>query len=121
MTTDLYQIKDYVKEDNSITCGVGYNAAHEIFDGHFPGNPIVPGVCTMAMVKTLLESALEEKLLLKESSNVKFLGLITPAMSPMLSLSWKEGEGGQLLVTASLTEDGTSLFKMSATYGRISK
>jgi 3-hydroxyacyl-[acyl-carrier-protein] dehydratase len=118
MTTDLYQIKDYVEADGSITCRISYNAAHEIFKGHFPGNPIVPGVCTMAMVKALLESALQEKLLLKESPNVKFLGLITPVMSPTLSLSWKNREGDQLQVTSSLAEEGTTLFKMSGVYGR---
>lgn len=119
MTTDLYKISDYVKADGSITCGVSYDAAHEIFKGHFPGNPIVPGVCTMAMVKALLEAAVKEKLLLKEASNVKFLGLITPLMSPVLSLSWKEGEDAQLQVTASLVEEGTTLFKMSGVYGRV--
>jgi hypothetical protein len=75
----------------------------------------------MAMIKALLESALEDKLLLKESSNVKFLGLITPSMSPTLNLSWKEGDDSQLQATASLTENGTNLFKMSASYQRVAE
>ena len=121
MTTDLYQISDCVNTDNTIMCKVAYNSAHEIFKGHFPGNPIVPGVCTMSMIKALLESTVKQKLLLKESPNVKFLGLITPSMSPTLNLSWKEGDDSQLQATASLTENGTKLFKMSASYQRVAE
>jgi 3-hydroxyacyl-[acyl-carrier-protein] dehydratase len=101
--------------EGALECSIAYNAAHEIFKGHFPGNPIVPGVCTMAIVKELLEGALQQKLLLKESKAVKFLGLINPTMSPTINLTWKE-EAGQINVTASLQESGTSLFKMSGSY-----
>jgi 3-hydroxyacyl-[acyl-carrier-protein] dehydratase len=116
MTTDLYQIADYAETDNSITCRISYDSSHEIFKGHFPDNPIVPGVCTIAMVKAVLEASLKRKLLLKESAAVKFLGLITPSMSPTLNLSWKEEDDQHLQATAAMTEDGTTLFKMVATY-----
>ncbi len=52
---------------------------------------------------------------LKEAKAVKFLGLINPAMSPMVKLTWKE-EAGQINVSATLQEGATSLFKMSALY-----
>ena len=88
---------------------------HPAYEGHFPGNPIVPGVCTIAIIKELLEKALEKKLVLKESKAVKFLGLINPAMSPKVTLAWKE-EGDHINASATLHEGPTALFKMSAQY-----
>jgi hypothetical protein len=69
----------------------------------------------MAIVKELVEKALQQKLVLKESKGVKFLGLINPAMSPTINLSWKK-EADQISVIASLQEGTSSLFKMSGTY-----
>lgn len=113
--SSFYRVEDLKQERDTLACSVVYNATHEIFKGHFPGNPIVPGVCTMAIVKELLEEALQQKLTLKESKAVKFLGLISPSMSPTISLSWRE-EGGQINAIASLQEGATSLFKMSGSY-----
>ena len=116
MTTDLFQLTDHTQSDNTITCRITYAPDHEIFKGHFPDNPIVPGVCTIGMVKSVLEKSLKKDLILKESGSVKFLGLITPTMSPTLNISWKETEEGHLQATATLTEASTNLFKMAALY-----
>jgi 3-hydroxyacyl-[acyl-carrier-protein] dehydratase len=115
MKNDFYRISAFEKSEDKLSCTLHYDAAHEIFQGHFPGNPIVPGVCTMAIVKELLEEALQQTLMLKESKTVKFLGLIDPSMSPAVSLSWKE-EAGHIHATASLQDGSTALFKMSGNY-----
>lgn len=111
----FYNVTDCEYTQSALNCIVVFNAAHEIFSGHFPVNPIVPGVCTMAIVKELLENALQQKLVLQEATVVKFLGLISPYMSPTLNLSWKE-ESGQYVASASLQDGATSLFKMSGSY-----
>lgn len=54
------------------------NAEHPIFKGHFPDNPIVPGVCQVQMVKELVEKALNHSVRLYESDNIKFLSMINP-------------------------------------------
>jgi 3-hydroxyacyl-[acyl-carrier-protein] dehydratase len=115
MKDNFYTTSALEKGEGSLTCTIHYNAAHRIFEGHFPGNPIVPGVCTIAIVKELLEEAITQKLLLASAPTVKFLGLINPSMSPVLTLTWK-GEGGQTQTTATLKEGPRALFKMSGTY-----
>src|ERR1041384_2991215 len=115
MMNSFYSVSELEQEDGSLSCTLHYNAAHKIFEGHFPGNPIVPGVCTMAIVKEQLEKAVGHRLRLKESKTVKFLSLITPTMSPRLTVNWKE-ESGRITTTATLQESGTPLFKMSGTY-----
>jgi 3-hydroxyacyl-[acyl-carrier-protein] dehydratase len=42
------------------------NPKHAIFAGHFPGQPVVPGVCMLQIIKEGLEQALDKKLVYKQ-------------------------------------------------------
>src|SRR4051812_1982241 len=76
--------------DMAIACTILFNASHEIFEGHFPGQPVVPGVCTMQIVKELMEQHTGKRLFLQQAANVKFLQLIVPDVQPAVTISWKE-------------------------------
>ena len=52
--------------------------SHEIFSGHFPGNPIVPGVCMVQIIIELVSKALARPVKLVRCDNLKFLRLIRP-------------------------------------------
>lgn len=43
--------------DGSYSCTVGINPGHDIFRGHFPGKPVVPGVMTLMMTRRCAEMA----------------------------------------------------------------
>jgi 3-hydroxyacyl-[acyl-carrier-protein] dehydratase len=60
------------------------NPDHPIYQGHFPGNPVVPGVCQIQMVKELVEKAVDHPLRLTLSDNIKFLSMINPLENPRL-------------------------------------
>lgn len=62
------------------------NGQHEIFKGHFPGNPIMPGVCMMQIIKELAEQITGKSLFMERLSNVKFMALINPETTPELRL-----------------------------------
>jgi len=115
MLNDFWKINTYQQTENSIACNISFDAAHAIFKGHFPQQPIVPGVCTMHIVKALLEAALSSKLILRNSSAVKFLRLITPESSPEVSIDWKE-DGGTINASVTLKDGGAAIFKMNAIY-----
>ena len=96
---------------NSLKCQLRYDAAHSIFQGHFPGKPIVPGVCSVEIIRELMELALQKAIILRKSSNIKFLRLLTPEDRPVADLNWKE-ENGELLVQAVMKVDEANVFKM---------
>jgi 3-hydroxyacyl-[acyl-carrier-protein] dehydratase len=62
------------------------NEKHEVFKGHFPGNPIMPGVCMMQIIKELTEQITGSALFMQSLSNVKFMALINPFNTPELLL-----------------------------------
>lgn len=51
-----------------------------LFQGHFPGNPILPGVFQIEMIKHCLEKVLKISLCLKTVKKTKFSSLIHPGV-----------------------------------------
>ncbi len=48
------------------------------FSGHFPGDPIVPGVAQLGMVLDVLQQACEQTLAVTEISRIRFRRIIRP-------------------------------------------
>jgi len=86
-------LKDFYKvlseentSDSKYTITILVNEKHEVFKGHFPGNPIMPGVCMIQIIKELTENITESTLMIQTLSNVKFMALINPEATPELRL-----------------------------------
>lgn len=115
LINDFYNCLDIHKGENEFNCRVVFDPGHAIFKGHFPGQPVVPGVCMMEIVKELLQQQTDKSLVLRNAGNVKFLQLITPEIQPTVNISWKEGNAGYS-VSASFNNGGATLFKLNGNY-----
>ena len=74
----IYRINSLKSDKNEITATISFNEKHKVFEGHFPGNPIVPGVVQVQILKDLMESELKSKIFLNKAKNIKFLNVIIP-------------------------------------------
>jgi 3-hydroxyacyl-[acyl-carrier-protein] dehydratase len=84
---DFYKVLSQEKTtDSKYSITILVNEKHEIFKGHFPGNPIMPGVCMIQIIKELTEKITESTLMIQTLANVKFMALINPENNPELSL-----------------------------------
>ena len=84
---ELYEVQNLVKNDQEVKASVKLNANHEVFKGHFPDNPVMPGVCMIQMIKELSEQTLNKKLFLTKASNVKFMAIINPLLNETIELT----------------------------------
>jgi len=82
----LFKISSLQHEVNVINAILEIDELNEIFAGHFPDHPVVPGACMLQVVKEVLASALNKPLRLVKADNIKFLSLIEPS-SQTLQLS----------------------------------
>ncbi len=48
-------------DDGSYSAAITFDPAFTGFDGHFPGNPVVPAVCQLSAVEVLAHMALGHK------------------------------------------------------------
>jgi len=88
---------------------------HPIFQGHFPGLPVVPGVCMMAIVKELLEEAVNRPLQLLQTANIKFLSLINPLINEIVDVELKyiSGENNTLVLEGNISVNKLTFFKIT--------
>lgn len=124
MTTilkDFYTLESYDKSENgSFSAKIKLNQDHNIFNGHFPGNPVTPGVCMMQIVKELTEEFTDKKLFLKSASNVKFMAIINPFETPDLIMQLDIKEIDNEVKVKNTTSFGETIaLKMSVNYTKI--
>ncbi len=85
LKNSLYKVLHKETDVSGITYSVELDSEHFIFKAHFPGQPIMPGVCIVQMVKELLEDSLGKSLCISRIKNVKFLSAISPQETSSLS------------------------------------
>jgi 3-hydroxymyristoyl/3-hydroxydecanoyl-(acyl carrier protein) dehydratase len=64
------------------------------FQGHFPGNPILPGVCLIEAVLGVLESAHGKPLRLKKVASAKFREPVKPGQPIVIDCASSADERG---------------------------
>jgi 3-hydroxyacyl-[acyl-carrier-protein] dehydratase len=109
----LYKIRSL----NAIADGSGFMAEieldprHPLFEGHFPGNPILPGVCTVQIIRELLEQSVQKSLRMTRAGNIKYLGFVNPVIMPVLTiqLQIKPAEGSTVSCSATISSHGVSI------------
>lgn len=113
----LYTLEQEQAVGETGTYQVLWNAAHPVFEGHFPGRPVVPGVCMMQTIQELLEKLLQKKVLFKKAAQQKFLNMIDPNAHPRVeaTVQYKLQEG-EIKVTASLKHEDITFMKFQGTF-----
>lgn len=87
LLNDFYTVESSEKlTDSKYIFWIVLQAQHPIFEGHFPNNPVTPGVCMLQIVKELSENITRDPLFLRQATNVKFMALINPVTHPKLKL-----------------------------------
>ncbi|NVO18770.1 MAG: hypothetical protein HXX13_03670 [Bacteroidetes bacterium] len=75
---NLYSVESISYVESKLDCIITINENHELFNGHFPGNPIVPGVCSVQIIGELLSLNFGKEYHLVSSDNIKFITLVNP-------------------------------------------
>ena len=82
------------------------NPAHPVYEGHFSGNPVVPGVCQVQMISELISVIKGSALRLMHADNVKFLSLMVPDKNRVIDadIRVRTAENGEISANATLQE-----------------
>lgn len=115
---NFYTILDSQQTEQTFAALLALNAAHPIFEGHFPGQPVVPGVCMMQTIQELLEKGLQRKVLLQKATNMKFLVMINPVLQPQVNteLQYTLQEDGTVRASAVIKSENTVFMKFQGTF-----
>jgi 3-hydroxyacyl-[acyl-carrier-protein] dehydratase len=114
----LYKIISLKNAESTIEAVLEIDKINEIFEGHFPGQSVLPGACMLQMVKEVLVIVLGKTLRLKKADVMRFTRVVDPALSNLISLSiiFDIKDDGIIGVIAKLINDGSVCLKMQGVF-----
>ena len=106
------------QSDNEIIAKIILNPDHEIYKGHFPNNPVVPGVVSVQIVNEILSEHLEKKLMTSSAKSIKFPAMINPNVNPQLfvKIKYNENEDYSYKITAQIFFEDLIFLKFSGSF-----
>jgi|APTNR8051073442_1049403.scaffolds.fasta_scaffold17126_2 3-hydroxyacyl-[acyl-carrier-protein] dehydratase len=109
----FFYILDTEQTENNYKVKIGFNAAHEIFNGHFPDMPVVPGVCQVQVLKETISNLLGRDWFISTASSIKFLAVIEPLKTKELTMHIKvtNQETDKLSVSAEYQNEQDTFFR----------
>ena len=119
LNKDFYKIQTINQvNDNTIHVSILLNKNHDVFNGHFPNNPITPGVCMIQAIKEIAQTQVNSLLFIHKISNVKFTAIINPNVNPDLILELSLINENNTIKVKNITKftDGTIALKCNGTF-----
>lgn len=82
LITDYYTIKNVKQEEDRTIYDISLNPACSVYAGHFPGEPVAPGVCNIQMIKECAELIVGKPLFLGYIQSCRLTTLMSPEEHP---------------------------------------
>ncbi len=124
LLNDFFYIRELELLEEEIHAVLKINPDHQILMGHFPGFPVVPGVCMMQMAREVFEQV-KGAVRITQGETMKFLALLNAGQHPTvkLNITFKE-LASEYAITANLfsseSENGSvpsvTFFKFKGLY-----
>jgi 3-hydroxyacyl-[acyl-carrier-protein] dehydratase len=117
LLNNFFTLTDVEAIGPDIKASLVINARHKIFEGHFPGQPVVPGVCMMQMVKEIIEQVTAKQTCLVKAQEMKFLAIINPKQNNTIQATLKYTvQQHDIIVMATLFKDELIHFKFKGQF-----
>lgn len=102
---DYYTIEGREKAEGKAFFHIRLNPDCPIYQGHFPGEPVSPGVCNIQLLKELAEEVAGCELMMNHLNLCRLTTLVTPLTHPTM-------------VATLVLEESSDGYKLHATLGK---
>lgn len=116
MEDQFFTLESISEEDGVHLATVSLNPAHSVYQGHFPEQPIAPGVMLMDMCRRVAGAILKAEVRIAAARSMKFVKIVDPnnVGSLTIKITFKDSEAGQQMNCVACWDDDT-YFKIVAT------
>ena len=114
----IFSLGQVSSNEDKHSINVELDANHEVFKGHFPDQPVLPGVVQLELVKYCLEQITGKSLTTNAIKSVKYLQVIDPreTTSMQVDITVKSNDDTGISIAATINNGDTGLMKLSASY-----
>ncbi|MBQ3857448.1 3-hydroxyacyl-[acyl-carrier-protein] dehydratase [Segatella baroniae B14] len=101
----FYRVVSREEKDNNIVFHVELLPECDVYQGHFPGNPVSPGVCNIEMIKECVMQVVGRKLVMNKLDRCRLTAVASPSVCPTLDVTVHVEEGeSSVKVLASIAD-----------------
>jgi 3-hydroxyacyl-[acyl-carrier-protein] dehydratase len=121
LLNNFFYIKLIEEVEGKYLVRIELNEKHSIYQGHFPGMPVTPGVCLVQMVKESAGVIMKKKLMMSKADHIKFIAIVNPLENKVLflDLNIKETGYNQWMCECITYFEKTIFFKLKAHFSAI--
>lgn len=114
----FYKINSLKFEENILEAEISIDPKHAIYEGHFPNNPVTPGVVQLELVKEILGTHFNKTIHMRSLNSSKFLAVLNPEKTPeaLFKMTVTEQEDQSLKVSGQLSNSEGICLKFSGIY-----
>jgi 3-hydroxyacyl-[acyl-carrier-protein] dehydratase len=121
LLNSFFTIVNVTSQDDKTLAKVEINKEHSVFEGHFPGNPVVPGVFLVQMIRETLEVLNQKKFRIDKSDEIKFMNMVLPQQTSHLVLEIQKRVKSEnpFAFSIMVTDEQTTFLKMKIDFHEI--
>lgn len=111
-------IENYLAQEGHYAFRVELDTSHPVYRGHFPGHPVLPGVCTLQLVRECLDRGTGRRFRYAAIRECKFLGMVVPGESGPLEIDIRLEDGDEPAtrkLTCTVAENDRKILKLKGT------
>lgn len=98
------------------------DSSHVIYQAHFPGSPVTPGVCIIKVIGEIIEEYFSLDIELQKVKNLKFIVPVIPTKDTEINVLFSQLEIDEDVVCARGTiENGETVYSKFSTLWKIKK
>jgi len=114
---DFYSVVSSNQDEDGFSTEIKINKTHRVYQGHFPGRPVTPGVILMQLFKEEAERQFDCKIELQTATNIKFMAVVDPNLEENFILQSNiEKENGSLKLKGIAYHNNCIALKINAIY-----
>ena len=103
-----------IVQDNTFLVEVELLPNHSIYEGHFPGQPVVPGVCTLTIIRECLGKILNKDVKFSAIKDCKYVSALLPYDGLRITINLTLTEALKLNANVVRNDDQQMVLKLRA-------
>lgn len=117
---ELFTYKVLKPEAGIIRALIDIDTKHRLYNGHFPGKPVTPGVVLIEIIRIILSDSVKKDLMLAEAKDIKFIAPVVPPDTHNLDLEINYNDATEGITANCILSGNNQVYtKMRAVFSEI--
>ncbi len=109
---DIVSIEE--KSEEMFSVKLMLSPEHKIYEGHFPSQAVVPGVCTLTIIREVLGKILSRDIHFSKIKECKYVSALLPQENLCLTLNLNVVESNKIKATVERDDNQQIVLKLRA-------